>query len=106
MERNVGRTRYRPRMSGRPKAGKSRARGHIETLPSGALRVSVYAGVDAFTKKRHNLVEVIPPGPNAERAAETARQRLVLEVSEDRNPRTSATTPRGGYIHHRARRVG
>jgi len=51
----------------------------------------VYAGVDPVTKRRHYLREVIPPGPGAESAAEAARARLVAEVAERRNPRTSAT---------------
>jgi len=43
------------------------------------------------TKKRHDLVEVIPPGPQAERKARAACDRLVSQVDEKRNPRTSAT---------------
>ena len=46
-------------MSGRPRTGRARARGNIETLRSGALRVRVYAGIDPVTKKRHNLIEVV-----------------------------------------------
>ena len=34
-----------------------RSRGSIETLPSGALRVKVYAGIDPVTKRRHYLTE-------------------------------------------------
>ncbi len=46
----------------------SRAR-KIGTLRSGALRVRAYgyAVVDPVTKKRHDLVEVVPPGPNGRR---------------------------------------
>ena len=51
----------------------------------------VYAGVDPVTKRRHDLVEVIPPGPNAERQAIATRDRFLSEVAERRNPRTSAT---------------
>src|SRR4051812_27914782 len=69
----------------------ARARGNIEELPSGALRVRVYAGVDPVTKKRHNLLEVVPPGPRAWREAEKIRDRFLHEVAERRNPRTSAT---------------
>jgi hypothetical protein len=36
-------------------AGGQRARGRIETLPSGSLRVKVYAGIDPVTKKKHIL---------------------------------------------------
>ena len=71
--------------------GSRRERGSIDVLPSGARRVRVYAGVDPVTKKRHDLVEVIPPGPQAERKARAARDRLVSQVDEKRNPRTSAT---------------
>lgn len=78
-------------MTGRPGVGKARARGNIETLRSGALRVRVYAGIDPVTKKRHNLIEVVPPGPKALRQAEAIRDRLLNEVAERRNPRTSAT---------------
>jgi len=78
-------------MSPRSAAGQKRQQGAIETLPSGALRVAVYAGIDPVTKRRHYLREIVPAGPGAERAAEAARSRLVAEVAERRNPRTSAT---------------
>jgi integrase len=68
-----------------------RQKGSIDQLPSGALRVRVYAGVDPVTKRRHDLIEVIPPGPKALKQAEAARARLVASVEERRNPRTSAT---------------
>ena len=78
-------------MSPRSAAGQKRQQGSIESLPSGALRVAVYAGIDPVTKRRHYLREIVPAGPGAERAAEAARSRLVAEVAERRNPRTSAT---------------
>lgn len=78
-------------MAGRPGVGRGRARGNIETLPSGALRVRVYAGTDPVTKKRHNLIDTVPPGPKAWREAEKLRDRFLLEIAEKRNPRTSAT---------------
>src|SRR5215217_113753 len=68
-----------------------RIRGEIETLPSKALRVRVYAGIDPVSHKRHYLTIVIPPGPNAQREAERARTRFLNEVDERRNPRTKAT---------------
>lgn len=83
--------RYRASVAGRPGRGRSRAKGNIEELRSGALRVRVYAGTDPVTGKRHNLVEVIPSGPKAWRAAEEIRDRFLREVAEKRNPRTSAT---------------
>ena len=44
-----------------------------------------------MTKRRHDLVEVIRPGPHADKLARATRDRLVNEVAERRNPRTSAT---------------
>jgi hypothetical protein len=49
------------------------------------------AGIDPLTKRRHDLVEVIPDGPSAARDAEKARTRLLSQVDERRNPRTKAT---------------
>lgn len=51
-------------------AGRRRQRGRIETLPSDALRVGVYAGTDRVMGKRHYLREVIPAGPKAADEAE------------------------------------
>lgn len=76
---------------GRRSAARSRAKGHIEELPSGGLRVSVYAGIDPVTGKRHYLREVIAPGLKAMRTAEQTRDRFLREVADKRNPRTSAT---------------
>lgn len=42
----------------------------------------MYAGIDPVTKKRHNLIEHIPPGPKAEALAEAARVRLVNHTYE------------------------
>jgi hypothetical protein len=68
-----------------------RARGEIEDLASGALRVKVYAGIDPITKRRLYLRETVPAGPHARRQAERVRTRLLNEVYERRNPRTDAT---------------
>ncbi|HEY6745500.1 MAG TPA: hypothetical protein VI357_07240, partial [Mycobacteriales bacterium] len=68
-----------------------RSRGSIETLPSGSLRVKVYAGVDPVTKTRLYLDETIPPGPRSAKEAEKARTRLLAQVDERRSPRTRAT---------------
>ncbi|MGH3366220.1 MAG: site-specific integrase, partial [Nocardioidaceae bacterium] len=68
-----------------------RARGEVEELPSGALRVKVYAGEDPLTGRRHYLRETIAAGPTAAREAEHARARLLNQVDEGRNPRTKAT---------------
>ncbi|WP_269323046.1 hypothetical protein [Pseudonocardia halophobica] len=35
------------------KAGRTRTRGSIDELPSGGLRVRVYAGWDTVTRRRH-----------------------------------------------------
>jgi hypothetical protein len=78
-------------MAARTRAQK-RAKGSVEELPSGALRVSVYAGIDPVTKKRHYLRETIPADtPNADREADKAVRRLQNQVDERRQPRTSAT---------------
>lgn len=70
---------------------RKRQRGEIETLPSGSLRVKVYAGEDPISGKRHYLTEVIPAGRTAAKEAEKTRTRLLAQVDERRNPRTRAT---------------
>ena len=76
-----------------PKANarRKRQRGEIQELPSGSLRVKVYAGIDPLTKKRNYLSETVQAGPTAEREAEKVRTRLLSQVDERRNPRTRAT---------------
>lgn len=61
-----------------------RARGEIERLPSGSLRVRVYAGIDPVTRKRRYLVETVAAGPDADEQAEMVRVRLLREVHERR----------------------
>ncbi len=51
-----------------------RNRGSIEQLPSGALRVSVYAGTDPLTGWRHYLRESIPAGPGVDAQAQSPAQ--------------------------------
>lgn len=69
-----------------------RERGSIDELPSGALRVRVYAGLDPVSKKRHDLTEIIPAEmPDAWKVAERVRNRFLAEVDERRNPKTNAT---------------
>jgi integrase len=51
----------------------------------------VHAGIDPVTKKRHDLVEIVPAGPGAAKEAEKVRVRLLRQVDEKRNPRTKAT---------------
>jgi integrase len=67
-----------------------RQRGSIEELPSGGLRVSVYAGTDPLTGRRHYLRESIPASPSAHAEAQKALHRLANQVDERRNPRTNA----------------
>lgn len=47
---------------------RKRARGAVDQLPGGALRVRVYAGKDLVFCRRNDLIEIIPPGPNVGRA--------------------------------------
>lgn len=70
---------------------RKRQRGEIESLPSGSLRVRVYAGVDPISGKRHYLSEVIPASKDAAKLAEKARTRMQAEVDDRRSPRTNAT---------------
>ncbi|WP_203822683.1 LacI family DNA-binding transcriptional regulator [Paractinoplanes ferrugineus] len=61
-----------------------RARGEIETLPSGSLRVRVYAGLDPASKKRQYLVRTVPAGARAAQEAEEVRAHLLREVAARR----------------------
>jgi integrase len=70
---------------------KKRQPGSVDELPSGAFRVRVYAGIDPVTKRRNDLTETIPAGPDAEKLAEQMRISLLNQVYEKRNPRTKAT---------------
>lgn len=84
-------SRYRDSMTAASARRTGRRRGSIEELPSGALRVAVYAGRDPLTGRRHYLREVIPAGPSARTEAQKALRRLASQVDERRNPRTNAT---------------
>ncbi|ODU02804.1 MAG: hypothetical protein ABS81_16340 [Pseudonocardia sp. SCN 72-86] len=53
--------------------------------------MSVYAGIDAVSGRRHYLREVIPAGPKAASEAEKVARRLAAQVDERRNPRTATT---------------
>jgi LacI family transcriptional regulator, xylobiose transport system transcriptional regulator len=72
-----------------------RARGEIERLPSGSLRVRVYLGIDPESRKRRYLVETVPAGPEAEREAERVRDRLLGEAEARRRSRSAARRPAG-----------
>jgi integrase len=62
-------------------------RGHIERLPSGSFRVSVYAGVDPFTRQQIRLRSTVKD----ELQAQIELGRLLKEASEGRTPETGAT---------------
>jgi integrase len=65
--------------------------GSLESLPSGAVRVKVYAGIDPLSGRRHYLTETIAAGPTAIKEAEATRVRLTNQINEQRNPKTRAT---------------
>ena len=64
-----------------------RARGHIETLPSGSFRAVVYSGADPLTNKPRYLRET----HKTHAAAQIALTRLQSQVDEERHPRTDLT---------------
>jgi LacI family transcriptional regulator, xylobiose transport system transcriptional regulator len=82
-------------------APRRRGRGEIETLPSGSLRVRVYAGMDPQTRKRRYLVETVPAGPGAQQRAEEVRARLLTEVQQHTG--LSRRTPVGAAGRGRTR---
>ena len=91
---NVGRGAYVVRNFGYSAAVAQqtmRNRGVIQELPSGSLRVRVFAGEDPVTRKRHYVSELVPPGPKARRQAERVLTKLLAEVQERRSPRSGAT---------------
>jgi integrase len=81
-------------------------RGNIEILPSGSLRVRVYAGRDPITRRAHYLRETIPSGPDSLAAAEATCQRLITQVREHRHPRANATVAHLVDQHTATVRVG
>ncbi|TCN36870.1 site-specific recombinase XerD [Kribbella orskensis] len=70
---------------------KMRQPGGINPLPSGSLRVRVYAGIDPVKKHKMYLEETVPAGPDAQAKAEALRAEFVAEVYQRRHPRTDAT---------------
>jgi integrase len=70
---------------------RKRHRGNIDPLPSGSLRVRVYAGIDPISKRPLYLTETVPPGSRQAREAEQVRTRLLNQVDEKRNPKIRAT---------------
>jgi hypothetical protein len=78
-----------PHTQGRP--ARPKPKGSVDILPSGSLRLRVYAGTDVLTGKPHYIAEVIKPGPHAQEQAEEARRRLVDAVLADRHVKTNAS---------------
>jgi integrase len=68
-----------------PVQRRKRPRGSGQQLPSGALRVSVYAGYDPVSGRRHYLREVVSPGPKANAEVEKALRRFAGQVDERLN---------------------
>jgi type IV secretory pathway TrbF-like protein len=66
------------------------AKGHIEQLPSGSFRVSVYAGMDALTRRAIRLKTTV----KTEQQARIELGRLLKEASEGRTPESGATVAR------------
>ncbi len=66
------------------------AKGHIEQLPSGSFRVSVYAGTDPLTRRAIRLKSTV----KTEQQAHIELGRLLKEASEGRTPESDATVAR------------
>lgn len=65
-------------------------KGHIERLPSGSFRVSVYAGTDPFTRQEIRLRSTVKD----ELQAQIELGRLLKEASEGRTPEADANVAR------------
>src|SRR6185437_6890223 len=63
------------------------AKGHIEQLPSGSFRVSVYAGTDPLTRRAIRLKSTA----KTEQQAQIKLGELLKDASEGRTPETGAT---------------
>jgi len=63
------------------------AKGHIEQLPSGSFRVSVYAGIDPLTRRAIRLKSTV----KTEQLAQIELARLLKEASAGRTPKSGAT---------------
>ena len=63
------------------------AKGHIEQLPSGSFRVSVYAGTDPLTRRAIRLKSTV----KTEQQAHIELARLLKEASEGGTPEASVT---------------
>jgi integrase len=63
------------------------AKGHIEQLPSGSFRISVYVGTDPLTRRAIRLKATA----KTEQQAQIELGRLLKEASEGRTPESHAT---------------
>src|SRR5260370_33428847 len=63
------------------------AKGHIEQLPSGSFRVSVYAGMDPLTRRAIRLKSTV----KTDQQPHIELGRLLKEASEGRTPESGAT---------------
>jgi hypothetical protein len=70
---------------------KKRQPGNDETLPSGSIRVRVYAGIDPVTNVARYLRATVPPGPDQKREVERVKAEFIAQVRAQRHPRTDAT---------------
>jgi integrase len=66
------------------------AKGHIEQLPSGSFRVSVYGGIDPLTRRQIRFRSTVKD----ELLGQIELGRLLKEASEGRTPETGATVAR------------
>ena len=67
------------------------AQGSITRLPSGSLRVRVYAGPDPLTGRPHYIGETIADGPLAREQAEETCRRLLSQVRRRSSLHSHAT---------------
>ena len=81
-----------------PTRRRKRQRGGIDELPSGALRVRVYAGMDPISKRRLYLSEIVPAGPpRRQRCADRmASINFSAGASLTMYPAAPASIPAGG----------
>jgi hypothetical protein len=70
---------------------KKRQPDNDESLPSGSIRVRVYAGIDPVTNTARYLRETVHPGPDQKREVERVKAEFVAQVRTQRHPRTDAT---------------
>ena len=63
------------------------AKGHIEQLPSGSFRVSVYAGTDPLTRRAIRLKSTV----KTEQQAQIEPGRLLKAASGGHTPESGAT---------------